>query len=239
MYEAIMCKILIFNKLDEIISEKTREEMIIVAQKIKVYKKEGNNKKIIKLDKSNILNRIHLPGKHRRVVFSYINNILKIYDFFEASDEKEKIRRYDKLCATESKFLELDFRDITPKEEEKSEDEIFYLKKILKTIENSAIMGISTNGKLNFDIFITKIKKQKWIRKYPQAKELFYKLRYETEGDLKLIVILQRAKKRDYEEKLIKLFSTIKSASGLRKEIRARLKDRPIIKASIQLRRMK
>ena len=234
-----MCKILIFNKLNEIISDKTRKEMIIVAQKIKVYKKEGNNKKIIKLEKSNILNRIHLSGRHRRIVFSYINNILKIYDFFEASGEKEKIRRYDKLCANENNFLELDFIDITPLKEESQEEEITSLRKILESIENSAIIGIPTKGKLDFDNFITKINKQKWIRKYPQLKELFYKLRHEMEGELKLIVILQRIRKRENEGKLKKLFLTIKSSSALRKEINARLKDKPIIKASIQLRRMK
>ena len=234
-----MYKVFIFNKLNEKISDKVREEILALSSKIERYKKEGNNKKIIQLEKSNILSRIHLSGRHRRVVFSYINNILKIYDFFEASGEKEKIRRYDKLCATENNFLELDFIDITPLKEEKSEEEITSLKKILETIENSAIMGIPTKGKLSFDNFITNINKQKWIRKYPQLKELFYKLRHEMEGDLKLIVILQRVRKRENEGKLIKLFLTIKSSSALRKEINARLKDKPIIKASIQLRRMK
>ena len=231
-----MCKVLIFNKLNEEIEQMELEEIKTLVSKIKNWIKEGNKKKIMQLDNSNILYRIHLHGKHRRMIFSYKDDILKIYAIFTASEEKEKIRFYDNICKNEGKYD--NFIDITPLEHDNLTEEINSLKKILTAIKNSALMGVPKKGKFDFDKLITKIETQKWIRKYPELKDLYFRLRHDKQGELKLNVLLKRAKKREFEDRLIKNLSKIKTNSGLQKEVNARFENKPMVKASIQLRRM-
>ena len=232
-----MCKVLIDNKLNEEIKQTELEEIKKLIPQIKNWIKEGNKKKIMQLDNSNILYRIHLHGKHRRMIFSYKDDILKIYAIFTASEEKEKIRFYDNICKNEGNFN--NFIDITPPEKDDLSDEINSLKEILTALENSALMGVPEKGKFDFDKLMVKIEKQKWIRKYPELKDLYYKLRHDRNGDLKLNVLLKRKKKREIEERLIKLLLEIKTTAGLQKEVSARFEDKPMVRASIQLRRMR
>jgi len=232
-----MHKVYIDRSLKEKIPKTEFEEILSLSESIQKWIKEGNKKKIMQLDNSDILHRIHLKGKTRRMIFSYNEDVLKIYAVFTASEEKEKIRFYDNICKNEENYK--DFIDITPKIKNELTQEIELLKEILKALETSALMGIPEKGKFNFDKLMTKIEKQKWIRKYSELKELYYKLRHDRNGELKLNVLLKRAKKRDSQERLINKLLRRKTSSGLQKEVNARFEDKPMIKASIQLRRMK
>jgi len=230
-----MCKVSIDFNLNEEISDGDKEQLIELAPKIEGMIKEGHKNKIMQLDKSKILYRVHLKGKHSRAIIAYKNGVFKIYSVFEESDEKKKIKYYDKICKNETNFN--NFIDITPENNKISKEEIEELKKILKAIETSALMGVPEKGKFDFETLIIKIKKQKWIRKYDKLKDLFYKLRHDDKGDFKLITILKRVKKRELEEKLINKLSRIKSSAGLQKEIDARFENKKIPKISRQLAR--
>ena len=232
-----MHKVYIDRSLKEKIPKTEFEEILSLSESIQKWIKGGNKKKIMQLDNSDILHRIHLKGKTRRMIFSYNEDVLKIYAVFTASEEKEKIRFYDNICKNEENYK--DFIDITPKIKNELTQEIELLKEILKALETSALMGIPEKGKFNFDKLMTKIEKQKWIRKYSELKELYYKLRHDKNGELKLNVLLKRAKKREHEEKLIKNLLKIKTSAGLQKEVNARFENKPMIKASMQLRRIR
>lgn len=232
-----MCKVYIDAKLNEEISQLELEEIKTLTPKIELWIKEGNKKKIMQLNKSKILHRIHLHGRHRRMVFSYIDGILRVYKVFTESDSEKKIKFYDNLCKNEKKYN--NFIDISPKVKEVLTEKIDSLKQILEALEASALMGIPEKGKFDFDKLIIKIEKQKWIRKYLKLKELYYKLRHDRNGELKLNTLLKRAKKRENEEQLIKLLLKIKTTSALQKGVNARFEDKPMVRASIQLRRMK
>ena len=230
-----MCKkVYIDSKLNEEISDGVREQLIEIAPKIEGMIKEGNKNKIMQLDNSKVLYRVHLKGRHLRAIISYKNGEFKIYSVFEESDEKKKIKYYDKICKNENKFN--NFINITPQKNKISQTKINELKEILKALESSALMGIPKKGKFDFEMLLIKIEKQKWIRKYDKLKDLFRKLRHDNKGDLKLIKILRDIKKRDSEEKLINKLSEL-SASALNKEIDARLSKKKIPKISEQLTR--
>ena len=114
-----MCKVNIDAKLNEEIEQMEIEEIINLAPKIKNWIMEGNKKKIMQLNKSKILYRVHLHGRHRRMVFSYIDGIIRVYEVFTESDEEKKIKFYDTLsylfeiCQTKTNELEDILRFVT------------------------------------------------------------------------------------------------------------------------------
>jgi len=231
-----MFKILMYEKLKENITKSDFNEVLELSYKIRDWIMKGNKNKIIQLDNSKILQRVHLSGKNKRMIFTFKDDVLKIYDIFTVTEEKEKLRYYDNICKNEGEYK--NFVNITPKEESNLTEEINFLKEILTALESSALKGIPEKGKFNFDKLAAKIEKQKWIRKYPELKKLYYNLRHDINGDLKLNVLLKRSRKREFREKMIKNLLKL-SKSALVREINARFENKPMVKASIQLRRMR
>jgi hypothetical protein len=228
-----MCKVLISNKLIQDLKDGELEEITEYSFKIENIMKSGN--KGGKIEKvSDSLLRIHLDGSSRRMYFSYEKHTIKIYGIIDTMQDKEKNKQKKSIIELLTKLKDIDFIDVTPQKKDTSKEEVGTLKEILKVLENSALMAIPENGKLELSDLMIRFEKQKWVRKYSKMKQLFYKLRHDKGGDKKLMKILKDIKKRDLEEKLINNLSKLNS-SALQKEVNARFENKKQIKISEQL----
>ncbi len=213
-----MCKVLIREKLKKRLDLKALDELIEYAFKIENFTKDNSGShKRKKLNNSKDLWRIHLAGSTRRVIYTYKEDKVKIYELLDVTDD-QKYRAYDKVTKNYEKLSKELFVDITPPKENKISKE--ELNKINKLLENSYFMAIPGRNTFKLKELSTKLKEKKWIRKYPIYRRFFDASKYGMIDKALSILNLLSINRRDLERLEVTLKNKNLSDSKIKKAIK-------------------